>query len=193
MAADRVRTRLAPERRRELIIEAAARQVSERGYNSFTLSQLAADCGITRAGIEHHFASKEEVLVAVLRHRDETDEGVMGPAPAGSVTADAAWAALDALVRRNAERREIVRLYAILGAEALDPAHPAHAYFAERAVEARRWIAALASAWHPDPDDFAVEVLAILDGLQLQWLRDPALDLAGLWESVAVTLDRAPR
>lgn len=186
-----VRVRLAPDERRQLIIEAATRQISERGFNTLTMSRLAHECDMTRAGVEHYFSSLPELLIAVLRHRDERDVLVLAPTGALPRDEQGMWGALDALVRHNAARPEIVRLYAILGAEALDPAHPAHEYFLERGRATRAALAEGAKAWHPRPEEFAVEVLARLDGLQLQWLRDPSLDLAHLWESAASVLVRS--
>ncbi|MGK9146040.1 TetR/AcrR family transcriptional regulator [Plantibacter flavus] len=190
MAPARTRTRLAPSERRGLIIDAATSQIAERGYNAFTLSRLAEDCDMTRAGIEHHFSSREELLVAVLRSRDDRD---MQDITARFTAADeaGAWASLDALVARNAEQPEIVRLYTILGAEALDPAHPAHEYFQERTREGLGALEDLASGWHAAPRAFAIEVLALLDGLQLQWLRDPTHDLVELWRGAGSTLSRS--
>ena len=37
-----------------------------------------------------------------------------------------------AIVKRNAKQPEIVRLYALLSAEALQPNHPVHDYFTKR-------------------------------------------------------------
>ncbi|WP_307368289.1 TetR/AcrR family transcriptional regulator [Microbacterium sp. W4I4] len=181
---------MAPAARRAQIVETATRLVSEQGFNTFNLSQVAAESGITRAGVEHHFGTKEAVLIEILRHRDEVDEVIA--APGGALPTDEAgvWRALDEQVRRNAERREIVQLYAILGAEALDPSHPAHDFFARRATVGRVTIADAARPWHPHPEGFAVEVLAIMDGLQLQWLRDPDLDLVALWRNASVLLVR---
>lgn len=190
MESPRRRQRMAPAARRAQIVDAATRLVSERGFNAFNLSQIAVECGITRAGVEHHFPTKEALLIEILRHRDEADVEFVAPGGVMPTDEAGAWRALDALVRRNAQRREVVRLYAILGAEALDPEHPAHSYFAERASAGRASLAEAARPWHPHPETFAVEVLALLDGLQLQWLRDPDLDLEHLWRSASAVLCR---
>lgn len=191
MTETHARTRLAPAARRALIVEVATRQISERGFNAFTLSRLAEECGLTRAGIEHHFASKEALLVEVLRQRDDRDlESITGSRDPHALDGRQLWKLLDELVVRNVGQREIVRLYTILGAEALDPAHPAHDYFAERTRTARTVLSEAVRPWHSDPDLYAVEVLGALDGLQLQWLRDPELDLFQLWRSASSALRR---
>lgn len=182
MTPARTRTRLTPELRRAQIIQAATGLIAARGFNTLTLSRLAAEAGLTRAGIEHHFASKEEVLIAVLRHRDQLDsEAVTDPIGPPPHDFDTTRSLLAALMRRNAGQREIVRLYTILGAEALDPTHPAHDYFVERFAAVRELLTTSARGWADDPDLFAIETLGRMDGLQLQWLRDPSLDLEQLW------------
>ena len=194
MTEQQRRTRLAPSERRALIIDAATRQIAEGGYNTFTLSKLAEDCGMTRAGIEHHFSSREELLIAVLLHRDDLDAFAITTPVEGrdprTFDEDSAWKVLDNLVIRNAGQPELLRLYTILGAEALDPQHPAHDYFAERTRTARDLLADLSGSWHPQPRTFALAVLAVLDGLQLQWLRFPDEDLVALWKGAGGALAR---
>jgi len=187
MASSRPRIRLAPEARRAQIVDIATQQIATSGFNTFTMSELAKAAGLSRAGIEHHFPTREDVLVAVLRHRDELDEAAVYQAfPPPPHDRDTAQALMAALVRRNSEQREIVRLYTILGAEALDPAHPAHTYFVERFAYARRLIASSTREWAEDPEMLAVELLGRMDGLQLQWLRDPSLDLVELWARAGI-------
>jgi AcrR family transcriptional regulator len=174
-----------------MIIEQATTLISERGFGALTLLGLAEACGMTRRGLDHYFASREEILIAVLRHRDEVDAAFLGLGE-GQVSLDreATWRALDEAVRRNTSQREIVRLYTVLGAESLNPEHPAHGYFLERAQTVRRAVAAAIGAWHPNPEKFAIEVIAVLDGLQTSWLREPHLDLFELWREAGVLLDR---
>jgi hypothetical protein len=87
---------------------------------------------------------------------------------------------------RNVAQPEIVRLYSVLGAESLDPAHPAHAYFQHRYARSRAELAELLAGSVDDPEVAAVQVLAAMDGLQLQWLRSPeTFDLLGAWAVAA--------
>ncbi|MFZ8488549.1 helix-turn-helix domain-containing protein, partial [Staphylococcus aureus] len=41
------------------------------GYWNTTMKQIADDCDVTRAGLLHHFPTKEALLEAVLGRRDE--------------------------------------------------------------------------------------------------------------------------
>lgn len=187
------RTRLPPAVRRAMIIEKATALISERGFNAFTLLGLAEACDMTRRGLDHYFASREEILIAVLRHRDEMDAAALGLSRMDEPRdEESTWRYLDEAVRRNATQPEIVRLYTVLGAESLNVDHPAHDYFLERTLSTKRAFAASISAWHPHPEVFATEVLAYLDGLQIQWLREPHLDLFSLWREAGALLHREP-
>ncbi|MEV4701923.1 TetR/AcrR family transcriptional regulator [Actinoplanes sp. NPDC049316] len=180
-----VRRRLPPAERREEILAAATELIAVSGFNGVSLGEFAAACGMTKAGLLHHFPSKEHVLVGVLERRDELDvAAVMGdadPAP----DAETARAALTRLVHRNLGQQSVVKLYTVLSAEALDPAHPAHDYFRRRLRTSRDRLERQLFAWHPRPGEAAVELLAFLDGLQLNWLRDPEIDFEAHWESFA--------
>ena len=189
-----VRRRLRPAERRAEIVQVATSLIAERGYNRLTLSELAARAGITRAGLSHHFPTREDVFVAVLESRDEADishlltEFDVAEPDREVRTAEEFVEVLNALVRRNAVQPEIVRLYTVLGAEALAEDHPAHDYFQRRLDESHAGMAKLASRWHPRPDELSIEVHAYLDGIQLAWLRQPSRDLFALWRPFAEAL-----
>lgn len=53
--------------RRELILSAAARRFAEVGYEATTVRQIADDADILSGSLYHHFATKEEMLDAVVR------------------------------------------------------------------------------------------------------------------------------
>ena len=165
--------------KRSEIVEAATALFGEVGYRSASLREIASRCGISHPGLLHHFASKELLLQAVLQHRDRVDaEGVGFAESRGADT----FARLVAVVGRNTQRRAIVDLFATLSAEAGSPDHPAHAYFVERY---RAVVELLARAYAEagedgalvagiEPEDAARELVALMDGLQVQWLLEPA-------------------
>ena len=190
----RDRTRLPAAQRRRQILDVTTRLIGERGFWALSMQDVADACGLTVPGLLHHVGSKDGLLVAVLDHRDEEDfrslarqlgvdlEDWRGPWP-GQVSLPQAC---EALVRRNATQPEIVRLYSVLQAESLTPDHPAFTYFAERQQRALAGFAALAEDLTPDPMSLARQVMAMMDGLQIQWLRDPeTTDLVAEWEKIA--------
>jgi AcrR family transcriptional regulator len=66
------RKRLPPAERRELIARAAERAFGREGYDGASLEAIAADAGVTKPVLYRHFASKEELYLALLeRHRED--------------------------------------------------------------------------------------------------------------------------
>lgn len=54
------------ERRRREVIDAAAVVFARRGYHATSIDDLIAATGLTRGGLYHYTASKQELLVAVV-------------------------------------------------------------------------------------------------------------------------------
>jgi AcrR family transcriptional regulator len=66
------RTRLAPEERRHLIVEAAGRRFGEHGYDGTRLDDVAAAAGVTKPILYRHFDDKTSLYLALLaRHRED--------------------------------------------------------------------------------------------------------------------------
>jgi AcrR family transcriptional regulator len=179
------RRRLPLAERREEIIEAATELIASSGFKGVTLEAFAAACGMTKAGLLHHFRSRDDLLIAVLERRDELDLTTVAATLEPVDDPAAARAVMTAFVRRNLTQRSLVQLYTVLAAEALDPAHPAHGYFLTRLRQGRAMLERYLLAWHPRPGLAATELLAFLDGLQLNWLRDPGIDFPAQWEIFA--------
>ena len=139
-AAPGRRTERVPrEQRRQQIIAEATAIIGQRGYYGFSMQDLADRCGLTVAGLLHHAGSKEELLIALLRARDQRDRDALGEwahtfrdRNLDRPGLDEAVAVLHQVVVRNAAQPEFVRLYAMLRAESLYPAHPARDYFTAR-------------------------------------------------------------
>ncbi|HET8771097.1 MAG TPA: helix-turn-helix domain-containing protein [Gemmatimonadaceae bacterium] len=73
-AGSRSRERHAPDVRRAEILDGALAVFSERGYARATLHDVADRVGVTKGCVYHHFASKEQLLLALIR--DRTAESV---------------------------------------------------------------------------------------------------------------------
>ncbi|HYD31177.1 MAG TPA: helix-turn-helix domain-containing protein [Azospirillaceae bacterium] len=59
-----------------LILERSCDLFRDRGYADTSMADIAAACGLTKAGIYHHFASKEAILEGVL---NQLDRDFLGP------------------------------------------------------------------------------------------------------------------
>jgi AcrR family transcriptional regulator len=170
--------------RREDIISAAVALYAEAGYHGSSLREIAKRAGITHAGLLYYFPTKEALLAAVLERRDAEDaerEDLAIP-PGLDVLRH-----LLALAEHNVRHPGIVDLYARLAAEAIAPDHPAHEYFERHYRNARdhtcQSFRAMAERGElrdaVDPEYAALAFIALMDGLQVQWLTTPHLDLVG--------------
>ena len=179
----RVATRLAPDVRRRQIVTEATRLISISGFNAVSLEDIAKACGIRGPSVLHYFGSMHELLAAVLAHRDEIDSQ-NPPPPETLATPESTRAFFRTSVERNLERPQIVRLYAVLGAEAIDPGHPAHEYFAQREQNAYDGLE-LALEWKSNPALAARELMSFWTGLERQWVMNPSIDFTAVWDYFA--------
>lgn len=192
MTADRIFTTQARrypkgERKRAEIVHAAFEAFSVAGYRNASMVQIAAQCGVSRAGMAHHFPTKETLLTAVLEERDRINGELFFQGFDATVDGLDYFARLVRVIEHNATTPGAVGLYAMLSVEAADPSHPAHHYFAERYTWLRRDIrdalteVADRGLVQPGVDIEGLEsdLIALIDGLQVQWLLDPAsVDIA---------------
>jgi TetR/AcrR family transcriptional repressor of bet genes len=59
------------DQRRQQILEAARRCLARNGYQSTTISEVAAETGVSRGLLHYHFKNKEELLAQVARQTVE--------------------------------------------------------------------------------------------------------------------------
>ena len=167
------------ERRRD-ILAAALEIFGAKGYNKGPLSEIGEQVGMTHAGILHHFGSKDELLLEVLRYRDESDVAQLEERhiPTGVDL----FRHLVRTAFANADRAGIVQAYAVLSAESVTDNHPAKDYFDGRYQTLRAEVAeaftivCLERGVDVNEDRIkhaSASILAVMDGLQVQWLLDP--------------------
>lgn len=161
--------------KREEILQAAIVLFGEVGFHAASLRELASRVGMSHPGLLHHFPTKVALLEAVLDHRDTVDQADLEDDLArGTDYVDA----LVRLVERNALRRHVVELFTALAAEATSPDHPAHEFFVRRyewavartGEQLARRARAGALRDGVDPQAAARQIVALMDGLQVQWL-----------------------
>ncbi|KQM82064.1 TetR/AcrR family transcriptional regulator [Agromyces sp. Leaf222] len=165
--------------RRAQIVADASALFARRGFHATSLREIAEQAGIGKSTLLHHFSSKDDLLGAVVAHRDSTiDERVTLD---GDASPDAFLRDIPRHARFNAEHEPgLIEVYAVLSAEAAAVSHPAHAYFRRRFESAIAQFgdlfarAAQAEGRRIDAAFEAVWFVALWDGLQLQWLYDPA-------------------
>ncbi|GAA3764660.1 TetR/AcrR family transcriptional regulator [Salinactinospora qingdaonensis] len=172
-----------PGNRRDEILRAALEVFAESGFNGASLATVAERVGLTQQGLLHYFPSKQQLLVAMLDKRDELDRQPQRFSPEELVN----------VVQRNAERPGIVQVYTVLSAESVTENHPAREHFAARFADVRQRFAAILREKYGDhlpggvsADEGATLLVAVMDGLQLQWLHAP--DEIDMPDSVAAML-----
>ncbi len=185
MTMQRRPTRSRPETlaKRRDILDAAVEIFGAKGFQGGTLQEIADQVGMTHAGILHHFGSKDQLLIEVLEHRDQMDVAHLENRhiPDGA----ALFRHLVATAFRNVERPGIVQAYAVLSAESVTDDHPGRPYFEQRYRVLRGDLAqafeVMCAERGVDRERIAegcAAILAVMDGLQVQWLLDPtAVDL----------------
>lgn len=163
--------------KRTAILDAALEVFAESGYRSGSLRDVAGKVGMSEAGLLHHFPSKSALLAAVLERRDQHSRERV---PFGADAGEASLRGLIDLAAYNASIPGVVELYCVLSAEATAPDHPAHEYFTGRYELTRTSLRASFEGLEREgrllagvtPQQAAVATLAMMDGLQVQWLLD---------------------
>jgi AcrR family transcriptional regulator len=169
------------EETRTRIVESASRVFARRGYDAATVEEITAECGIAKGALYGHFASKEDlfrtVLVDHVRRRIAETAARVEPGLSlresivaiievswSTCRADPVWSPLFmeawALASRNEWGREAV-------ATLFDHCSAALAQFLADAQRAGLVRADL------DVDHAARLLLAVNDGLVLQWQTQP--------------------
>lgn len=172
--------------RRKEILESAFRTIGNRGYAGSTLAAIAEDVGISAPSLLHHFRNKESLLIELIEYRDELsrDDGPSSFDEGGQVLLDH----LGDTAELNARDRGLTQLYAVLLGESITEGHPAQNYFRERFRGLRApvrdaLLTAVADPTIPAEDvlEAATAIIAVMDGVQYQFLLDPeAVDMAAV-------------
>ncbi|WP_345800570.1 TetR/AcrR family transcriptional regulator [Microbacterium sp. AZCO] len=186
--------------KREEILERALDVIAREGYRGASVKELADAVGLSQAGLLHYFDSKEELFTEILRKRDEVDSRQFAPMP---TTADPETlrTGFVGIIRHNAEVPGLVQLFSRMAVDAADPQHPAHKYFLERGDNLRvTFVEALGELQRRgeltdavDAETLARIFQAVSDGMQLQWMQDPSLDMAATVSALFDALDPRTR
>lgn len=171
---------------RTTILDAALEVFADEGFRSGSLRLIAARVGMSEAGLLHHFPSKRALLMAVLERRRESISDMIAADPTNG---EAYLRAIVRMARGLTRTRTSVKFFAVISAEATSTSHPAHAYFVSRYEILRDQLTTafddLLSRGRMTssiiPSNAAATAIALMDGLQTQWLLDSeAVDISAL-------------
>ncbi len=179
------------EDRRQRILLAAEHLLARNGWRNTSLAQIARNAGVSAAGLLHHFASKEQLLHAVLDARDADDDS----------HADRSGDLIEEIQRvaeRFARAPELVGTFTVLLAENVLPEAPLHDRMLKRYRAAVEIVADLIRRGQDagryrsdfDADIKAAEILAFINGMEMSWLLDPSLPLNEVFTAYTETLAR---
>lgn len=179
------RTRRGIERRRQ-IVQAAAAVFAEFGYSGGTIRTIAECVGASPATLIQHFGSKQGLLAAVLGDWANQVDGLI-PADLRGL---AHIRAMSQLVAYHAEHRGRIELFLTMTAEASNSSHPARLFiqdhYANTLADFRdHLLEAVVDGEIAQLSDAEVEseirlLTAVLNGVELQWLLDPGVDIVGI-------------
>jgi AcrR family transcriptional regulator len=166
--------------RQDQILDVAFDLFAHNGIRQTTIAAVADGVGLSEAGVLHHFTSKEELLLAVLHRADSsfTDQEAFMAAPGGGLgSLQRLYANAEALVANPT----LCRLRVVVGNEALNSNGPARQYVTERLGNVRRGFELMLregvrrGEFRPDidVDHHVTQIIAFLEGIQVQWLLDP--------------------
>ncbi len=170
------------ERRLE-IIQSATAVFSAHGYRGGSLRQIAAQLDLSLTTLMHHFPTKVSLLAAVLEQEDAAD-----PDFDARSRRDGFVPSVLGIVRRNLRRRELVRMFSIVSAEATYPGHEAHEWLRRRYASVIATYAELIDydqstgrlTSRGDPEALAALVIMGWEGIQIRWLADDTDPVAAM-------------
>ncbi|QPN47637.1 TetR/AcrR family transcriptional regulator [Priestia aryabhattai] len=184
------------EMRRAALLDAATAVFAKDGYAAASMRDVAEIAGITTVGLLHHFPNKVSLLQALLDRRDRRvtekfAELEMAPTLANFL----------AFVRMsmNFSVQNLLECQAsmMISVESLSEQHPAWAWYKEKFAlthaHAQAHLAALVEHGEVrkdiDAKALATEIFAVMDGLQIQWLRAPdQVDVEAVFDAYLLRL-----
>jgi len=181
--------------RREQIIRSASEVFGELGYIGGSLRAIGDRVGASPATLIQYFGSKEGLLMAVLE--DWTVQTARWAIPTDPPGLEY-FRAIPALMDYHVDHRGTLELFLTMSAEATNPDHPAREFIQRRYADVvRNWSEKLreavargeVGALTDAQIDAEIRILvAVLDGIELQWLLGADINLHDL---VASHLDQA--
>ena len=155
-----------PNKRDELVRKAL--QVFYRdGFHATGMDRLVVETGVSKTSMYKHFRTKEELILAVLRLRDENFRNwfVRRIEELAYTPADQLLAAFDALGEWFREDNFRGCMFIKAGAEYQDPDHPIHVQAGEHKRLLLEYFTDLCrKAGAQDPDKLACQLLLLKEG-----------------------------
>lgn len=180
--------------RRAQLVATAIETFGQRGFAGSSLRTIAERADVSHATLIRYFGTKEGLLIAVLQAWEQQS----AEHDLADVSGLAYLRRLPGIMDGHRRKRGLLELFTTITAEASNPEHAAHAYVVERYENNLRTFAdhirEAVESGDVGPlteEQIVLEarlLTAALDGIGLQWLLDPSLDVA---LATTTYLDRA--
>lgn len=177
--------------RKEEILEKASQLFGEYGFQGATLDLVAKAVGLTEQGVLHYFPSKVHLLQGVLEYREQKEiEKYSELIALDHNNLPNLFDQLDDVVTQNEKVPGLIQLFTVLVSESIRSDHPSHEYFVERYRRARdiymrEFLKVNKTEIRSDVnlDELVSLIMAVMDGLQIQWLLDPGkVDMVAIFK-----------
>lgn len=153
--------------KREQLIETALKLFYRQGFHATGIDAIIAESGVARMTLYKHFKSKDDLILAVLRRRDERFRIWFTRAVErrASSPGDRLLAVFDALEEWFRQPDFSGCMFINASAEFADPANPIHKTAAEHKILMRRYLTGLArDAGAPDPEILGNSLALLAEG-----------------------------
>lgn len=153
--------------KRDRLVETALRLFEAEGFRAVGIDRILAEAGVAKMTLYHHFRTKDELILAAVRRRDERFRN---------------WLVREVEKRGGTARERLVAVFDVLGewyarkdfsgcpflrvvGEFEDPAHPVHAAVREYNAMMRSYVLGLArEAGFADAEGVAEQMLVLTTG-----------------------------
>jgi AcrR family transcriptional regulator len=185
---------------RQDILNSAIDLIARHGSRGVSLTEIAHAAGVSKAGLLHHFPTKDALLHAALDVRDQLDPHVTPTYPAVGLEV---FDDVESIVREWTQRPATLGLFTELLTENLNPGDPLHERLVARASSVHANLARGLEAGKArgdvrvdaDADVVAHAIIAFVNGLETYWQLDltiPVLDIVAAWKHGMVLLVGSP-
>lgn len=174
--------------KRDDLIEAALRLFEAEGFRAVGIDRILAEAGVAKMTLYHHFRTKDDLILAAIRRRDERFRN---------------WMVREVEKRATAPVDRLVAIFDVLGdwfarpefrgcpflrvcGEFEDEAHPARAAAREHCAMMAAFATGLArDAGFADPEGVAQQIMVLTTGATAQAQIGKCPDAAGVGRRAA--------
>jgi AcrR family transcriptional regulator len=171
--------------RRAQIIEATKECIAAKGYNTFSVKDIASEAGVSTGIIHYYFKTKHDLMLAVL---DELVKEILKAVDQRVAGLTSARAKIEAIIAGSfdfvSKNRKYYHVMIDFWAQVNDKRSVKNV-LARVYAEYRRRTARIVEQGitegvfrRLDPSEAAAAIIALIDGLSIQWIFDPqAIDV----------------